>query len=98
MAWTPQDESTFRDRIVRIEKHLPKQRQRGVTARLPFTSILVMGAALIGIKAMVLASVSEGAYRAAAQDLAQEGPVGQVLAVIFGPDPVSLELARHIRF
>lgn len=110
MDWSPQDESTFRDRIVRIEKRQTgwfgrnrtgRRRARGadrITLRLPFSSILVMAACLIGIKAMVLANSSEGAYRAAALEMASRGTAGQVLAVIFGPDPISTQLARHLRF
>lgn len=112
MSWNPQDENTFRDRIVRIEgegrgglfrrgrknRRKASRRSAGIATRLPFNTIVVLGCMLIAIKAMVLSGVSEGAYRSAALELRQEGTLGVVLATIFGPDPVSTELSRHLRF
>lgn len=99
MAWKTQSDATFRDRIKRINKQSARrERKRGVTGRLPLTSIVIMGLFLIGVKALVLSSVSEGAYRQAALDLRQDGPVGVVMATIFGPDPISTELSRYLRF
>ena len=110
MSWKPQDESTFRDRIVRIEKtnnggwFRRGRRERGsrrgpsVLSRLPFSTLVVATCLLIAIKTLVLGSVSEGAYRAAALELREEGPLGVALATVFGPDPISTELSRHLRF
>jgi hypothetical protein len=99
MAWKTQTESTFNDRVQRIKKRASRrERKRGVTGRLPFTSIVIMGLFLIGVKALVLSSVSEGAYRQAALEMREDGTVGVVLATIFGPDPVSIELSRYLRF
>ncbi|MFT6273764.1 MAG: hypothetical protein ACJA0F_002622 [Dinoroseobacter sp.] len=99
MASKTQTESTFDNRLRRINNNTAKrERKRGVTGRLPLTSIVIMGLFLIGVKALVLSSVSEGAYRQAALEMRQEGPVGVVLAVIFGPDPVSIEVSRLLRF
>ncbi|NQZ72961.1 MAG: hypothetical protein HRT60_07810, partial [Dinoroseobacter sp.] len=52
----------------------------------------------IAMKCMVLAGTSEGVYRSAALELRQEGTMGIVLSIIFGPDPISTELSRHLRF
>ena len=111
MSWNPQDENTFRDRIVRIERKergglFRRRRQRrdrthksaGIITRLPLNTVLVIGCLLIAMKCMVLAGTSEGAYRSAAVELRQEGTMGIVLSIIFGPDPISTELSRHLRF
>lgn len=110
MSWNPRDENTFRDQIVRFERkekggllrrrrqHDQARRSSGIATRLPRNTILVTGCLLIAIKSMVLAGVSEGAYRSAALEIRQEGTMGIVMSIIFGPDPISSELSQHLRF
>lgn len=99
MPWTPQSEATFRDRIVRINRsEMRRTRKRGGALRAALKVVMIAGLFLVGAKTLVLSDVSEGAFRQAALDLHQDGPAGMVLATIFGPDPISTELSRHLRF
>ncbi len=98
MAWKPQSEDTFRDRIVRINRaETRRSRKRGGGLKLILRLCVIVGLFVLCTKTFVQSNVSEAAYRQAALELRQNGPSGVALATIFGPDPVSTELARRLK-
>ncbi len=107
MTWQSQDEHTFEERLRRIEalrtggwwkRGTPGRRRRRSVVRLPLRLLVISVALVIALKSLALATVSEGEYRAALRGLPEDTLTGEVLRVVFGPDPVSQTVARMLRF
>ncbi len=103
MTWQSQDEHTFEERLRRIEalrtggwwkRGTPGRRRRRSVVHFPLRLLVIS----VALKSLALATVSEGEYRAALRGLPEGTVTGEVLRVVFGPDPVSQTVARMLRF
>jgi len=95
-------------RVARVEAAHAARRNRDVlsgvpdaplpTLWFPFSRVLLLVAMVIGLKAVALVSMGEGAYRANVLSLSSGTTVERMVGILLTPDRLTLELARYLRF
>lgn len=98
--------SMLASRIDRIEASHAQQRRRDLLriqrdqqvpgAWLPFSKVLLLVAMVIGLKALALAALGEGNYRAHVQGMSEGPTLERMLGILLTPDRISLELSRYL--
>lgn len=105
---TTELDRSFQERLERIDAMrrsgwwkrgpTPRQRRRpNPVMRLPMRLIVMTVLLVLGLKTMLLATAGPVEYAAALNRLPRDTHGGAILRVVFGPDPISRAIARHLR-